>query len=85
MTAKHLTTLTFRKVTILLHLESGLGYKQIAALLGIHENTVRLHVTEIAAGLPCCGKLPPRDCVLLYCERLLVANANVVAQVRAAA
>lgn len=77
--------LTFRKVTILLHLEAGMGYKQIAALLDIHENTVRMHVTEIAAMLPCRGKFPPRDCVLLYCERLLVANADVVAAVKAQA
>lgn len=77
-----LPRLTFRKVTILLWLDAGLGYKQIAAKLDVHLNTVHLHVKEIAAKLPHRPGLSPRDLVLLYCERLLVKNADVVAQVR---
>jgi FixJ family two-component response regulator len=78
-----LPRLTLRKVTILLHLEAGCGYKKIAAVLDIHEETVRAHVQAIADELP--GDLPPKERVLLYCERLLVAHADIVAQIKHAA
>lgn len=67
--------LTLRKLSIVLQLEAGLCYKQIAATLGIHPNTVRLHLREIAQQLPPKPGLSHRDIVLLYLDRLLVANS----------
>lgn len=78
-----LPRLTLRKVTILLHLEAGRSYKQIAADLDIHHETVRMHIIEIASSLP--GDGAPKDKVMLYCERLLVAHADIVAHIRKAA
>ena len=75
-----LPRLTLRKVTILLHLSAGRGYKEVAHALDIHENTVHLHVAEIAHQLP--GEGNPKDKVLLYCERLLVAHADIVSGIR---
>jgi predicted transcriptional regulator len=80
-----LPRLTLRKVSILLHLEAGRSYKQIAADLGIHEATVRAHVQAIADDLPSVPAMPPKDKALLWCERLLTANADIVAQLRRAA
>jgi FixJ family two-component response regulator len=79
MTRK-LPQLTYRKLTILLHLEAGLGYKEIADALGIHPDTVRGHVIEIAMKLP--GNGPPMDRVLLWCDRLLCAHPDVVGHLR---
>lgn len=74
--------LTLRKVTILLHLEAGQSYKQIAAALGIHEETVRAHVQAIAESLPPVSRaLPPQLRVMLWCQELLRANADIVAHV----
>ena len=78
-----LPRLTLRKVSILLHLEAGRSYKQIAADLEVHVETVRAHVQAIADALP--GHLPPKERVLLYCDRLLVAHAEAVAEIRRAA
>jgi FixJ family two-component response regulator len=77
-----LPRLTLRKVTILLHLEAGCPYKQIAEDLGVHINTVHLHVRQMADDLPKRRGLDNRDLVLLYLDRLLEANADVVANVR---
>jgi FixJ family two-component response regulator len=79
-----LPRLTLRKVSILLHLQSGRGYKEIAGALEIHEETVRAHVQAIADALPEKPAMPPRDKVLLWCERLLVAHAETVAEIKAA-
>ncbi len=73
--------LTFKKVQVLYFLERGYSYKQIAAIVGIHEATVRLHVNEIAKGLPCADTHPARDGVLLYIDRLLEENADVMTNV----
>jgi DNA-binding CsgD family transcriptional regulator len=70
-----LPRLTLRKVSILLHLEAGRSYKQIAADLEIHEATVRAHIMAIADTLP--GTLPPKERVLLHCQQLLAAHADV--------
>lgn len=78
-----LPRLTLRKVSILLHLEAGRGYKEIAGALDVHEATVRAHVQAIADNLP--GPLAPKDRVLLWCERLLVAHADIVSQIKQAA
>lgn len=78
-----LPRLTLRKVTILLHLQSGRGYKEIAAALDIHIETVRMHVTEIADELD--GTGAPKDKVLLWCDRLLIAHADIVAHIKRAA
>jgi FixJ family two-component response regulator len=78
-----LPRLTLRKVTVLLHLEAGRSYKQIAVALDVHQETVRAHVQAIADALP--GDLPPKERVLLYCQRLLVAHADEVAQIHRAA
>jgi DNA-binding NarL/FixJ family response regulator len=78
-----LPRLTLRKVTVLLHLEAGRSYKQIAAALDVHEETVRAHVQAIADALP--GNLPPKERVLLYCQRLLVTHALEVEQIKSAA
>jgi DNA-binding CsgD family transcriptional regulator len=72
--------LSLRKLTVLLHLEDGKSYKQTAAVLGISESMVRLHVNEIAALLPA-STLPPKDRVLLYCDRLLAAQPDVVSEI----
>jgi FixJ family two-component response regulator len=80
-----LPRLTLRKVSILLHLDAGRGYKQIAATHGIHVNTVYLHIREIANALPPRPGLSHRDIVLRYLDRLLEANADVVARVSEAA
>jgi len=72
--------LTYRKLTILLQLEGGKSYKEIANALGIHHDTVRGHVIEIASKLP--GNGPPMDRVLLYCDRLLCAHADIVGHLR---
>lgn len=77
---QRLSRLTLRKVTILLHLEAGRSYKQIAAALGIHEETVRAHVQAIAETLPPISRtLPPQLRVMLWCQALLRENADVVA------
>jgi DNA-binding NarL/FixJ family response regulator len=82
MTMQRLSRLTLRKVTILLHLEAGRSYKQIAAALGIHEATVRAHVQAIAETLPPVSRaLPPQLRVMLWCQALLRENADVVANV----
>jgi len=80
-----LPRLTLRKVSILLHLEAGRGYKQIAAAMEIHEATVRAHVQAIADDLPRTPDMPPKEKVLLYLDRLLTLNAAIVAQIRKAA
>lgn len=80
-----LPRLTLRRVSILLLLDAGMGYKAIAAHLEIHENTVQLHVRAIAKQLPQRRGFSPRDLVLLYCDRLLAENADIAARVRAAA
>jgi FixJ family two-component response regulator len=80
---KPLPRLSLRRVSILLHLEAGAGYKNIAHALGLHERTVENHVANIARKLP--GNGMPKDKVMLYCERLLVANADIVAEIRRAA
>ena len=72
--------LSLRKLTILLHLADGKSYKQVAATLGISDITVRVHVREIAGCLPK-SALPPKDHVLLYCDRLLAAQPDVVAEI----
>ncbi len=82
-TVNPLPRLTLRKVTVLLHLEAGRGYKEIAAALDVHPETVRLHVMEIARALP--GNGAPKDKVLLWCERLLEAHADIVAHIKRAA
>lgn len=69
-----LPRLTLRKVTVLLHLEAGRCYKEIAAALDVHPHTVRLHVMEIADQLP--GNGAPKDKVLLWCDRLLKAHSE---------
>lgn len=79
-----LPRLTLRKLSILLHLEAGRSYKQIAADLSIHEKTVVAHVRAIAEALPA-SQLCARDLVLLWCERLLVEHAEDIAQLRRAA
>ncbi len=71
-----LPRLTFRRLQILYFLESGLGYKQIANRIGVHESTVRDHVTEIAKALPCADTHSARDSVLLYLDRLLEEHAD---------
>jgi DNA-binding NarL/FixJ family response regulator len=82
LSTHRLTRLTLRKVTILLHLEAGRSYKQIAAALGIHEETVRSHVQAIAEALPPVSHtLTPQLRVMLWCHELLRANADVVAHV----
>lgn len=63
-------TLTDRKLTVLRQIAAGRSYKQIAAALGISDRTVRAHVLEIASVLPA-SDLPPKDHVLLYCNRIL--------------
>ena len=75
-----LPTLTYRRLTILLHLEAGLGYKEIAEVLDIHPATVRGHIIAIANKLP--GNGPPQDRVLLWCDRLLCAHADIVGHLR---
>jgi DNA-binding NarL/FixJ family response regulator len=70
-------------VSILLHLEAGRPYKQIAEDLGIHINTVHLHVRQMADDLPAKQNLDPRDVVLLYLDRLLEWNADIAARVKA--
>lgn len=80
-----LPRLTRRRVSVLLLLELGKGYKAIAAELEIHEETVRDHVQAIAQALPNHREMSPRDKVLLWCERLLAANADIVDQIRRAA
>lgn len=85
MTMHRLSRLTLRKVTILLHLEAGRSYKQIAAALDIHEATVRAHVQAIADSLPPISRtVPPQLRVMLWCQELLRANADVVRQARSA-
>jgi FixJ family two-component response regulator len=74
---------TLRKITILLHLEAGQNYKQIAGDLDIHIDTVRVHVQEMADALP--GTGAPKDKVMLWCERLLVSHADIVANIKRAA
>jgi FixJ family two-component response regulator len=74
---------TLRKITILLHLEAGQSYKQIAGDLGIHTDTVRVHVQEMADALP--GNGAPKDKVMLFCDRLLVSHADIVANIKRAA
>lgn len=71
-----LPRLTYRKLSVLLHLSAGADYRAIADALGIHWKTVRAHVVAIAARLPEEPALPPRDKALLYCDRLLVAHAD---------
>ena len=78
-----LPRLTLRKVAILLHLEDGKPYKQIAADLDMHINTVHLHIRQIAKDLPERAHLSHRDVVLLYLDRLLDANADIALRVRA--
>jgi hypothetical protein len=80
-----LPRLTLRRVSILLHLQAGRGYKEIAGALEIHEETVRAHVQAIADALPDKPHMPPKDKALLWCERLLVAHADVVAHIKSAA
>jgi hypothetical protein len=75
-----LRPLSLRKLSVLLHLADGKSYKQIAATLGISSSMVRLHVNEIAGTLPA-SDLPPKDHVLLYCDRLLSAQPDVVASI----
>lgn len=72
--------LSLRKLTILLHLADGRSYKQVAGVMGISESMVRLHVGQIAATLPE-SSLPPKDHVMLYCDRLLCAHADAVAEI----
>jgi len=75
-----LPQLTYRKLTILLRLEDGQGYAEIGKALDISPSTVRQHVMEIADQLP--GNGPPLDRVLLYCDRILVAHADLVGHLR---
>lgn len=72
--------LSLRKLTVLLHLADGKSYKQIASVLEISESMVRLHVNQIANTLPA-SSLPPKDHVLLYCDRLLTSQPDVVAEI----
>lgn len=44
---KRLTTLTYKQKVVLDHLKGGLMNKEIAFRMGIHENTVKTHVTNI--------------------------------------
>lgn len=77
-----LRPLSLRKLTVLLHMADGQSYKQVASSLGISESMVRLHVNQIADQLPP-SSLPPKDHVLLYCDRLLAAQPDVVADILA--
>lgn len=72
--------LSLKKLSVLLHLEAGKSYKQIAHSLSISQSMVRLHVNQIAQRLPPCD-LAPKDHVLLYCDRLLAAQPDVVAEI----
>jgi DNA-binding NarL/FixJ family response regulator len=80
---KPLPRLSLREVSVLLHLESGASYKHIALALERHPRIVERHVARIARKLP--GNGNPKEKVMLYCDRLLAANADVVEQVRQAA
>jgi DNA-binding NarL/FixJ family response regulator len=77
-----LPRLTLRKVSILLHLDAGRSYRQIAATHDIHLNTVHLHIRQIASSLPPKPGVSHRDTVLRYLDRLLEANADIAARVR---
>jgi hypothetical protein len=78
-----LPRLTPRKVSILLHLEAGAGCKNIAQTFGICERAVYDQIARMAKDLP--GRGAPLNKVMLYCDRLLVANADIVAEIRRAA
>jgi DNA-binding NarL/FixJ family response regulator len=52
-------------------LVAGLGYKRIAARMGIAERTVKMHVKRAAEGLP--GEGSPRTKLLLWAPILLAA------------
>jgi transposase len=78
-----LPRLTLRKVSILLHLDAGRSYRQIAATLDVHLNTVHLHVRQIALSLPPRPGVSHRDIVLRHLDRLLEYNADIAARVRA--
>jgi DNA-binding CsgD family transcriptional regulator len=71
-----LPKLTYRKLSVVLHLAAGRDYGEIAHVLKIHPNTVRAHIARIAEALPEHPDLPPRDKVLLWCDRLLSANTE---------
>jgi DNA-binding NarL/FixJ family response regulator len=77
-----LPRLTPRKVSILLHLDAGRAYKQIAADLDVHLNTVHLHVRQMARALPAKPGLSHRDVVMRYLDRLLEHNADIAARVK---
>jgi DNA-binding CsgD family transcriptional regulator len=77
-----LPRLTLRKVSILLHLDAGRSYRQIAATHDIHLNTVLDHMRQIARALPPKPGLSHRDHVLRYLDRLLEHNADIAASVR---
>jgi DNA-binding NarL/FixJ family response regulator len=77
-----LPRLTLRKVSILLHLDAGRSYRQIAATLDVHQNTVHLHVRQIAESLPAKPGVSHRDIVLRHLDRLLEYNADIAARVR---
>jgi DNA-binding NarL/FixJ family response regulator len=77
-----LPRLTLRKVSILLHLDAGRGFKQIAGALDVHENTIKQQVRQIARSLPAKPGLSHRDLVLRYLDRLLEQNADIAARVR---
>ena len=77
-----LPPLSLRKVSILLHLEAGRSYRQIAAILDVHPNTIHQHIRQIAEELPPKAGMSHRDMVLCYLDRLLEANADIAARVR---
>jgi DNA-binding NarL/FixJ family response regulator len=56
-----------RRVAVLL--VGGLGYKRIAAGMGISERTVKMHVKHAVRGLP--GEGSPRTKLLLWAPVLL--------------
>lgn len=58
-----------RRVVVLLL--GGIGYKRIAAHMGITERTVKMHVKRAAQGLP--GEGSPRTKILLWADILLAA------------
>ncbi len=80
-----LPRLTLRKVSILLHLDTGHPIKQIAHDLDCHPNTVKQQIRQIARSLPANGSggmSSHRDVVMRYLDRLLEHNADIVLRVR---
>jgi DNA-binding CsgD family transcriptional regulator len=72
--------LSLQKLRVVLHLNAGRSYKQIAFALGISPRTVKIHVHQIARTLP--GNGAAKAKVLLHCDRLLCENADELLVIR---